>query len=182
MHLGSFHFGALMTMAATSNLGQILWDPQTRISVLRGGILGQREEYAALLEMLPPSFMKWSYDSPPSSRVLAPVAPRPARFLSPFRRGGRPKGYVPCPWHSQGVLRPGLTQHLTTSKCARPMLGAGTGCVVTGCPDAHVHMLMELLIGLNWTWMQIFWGQCFYFTTLSPFFTPLESSRAVGTY
>ena len=58
VHLGSFHFGALMTMAATSNLGQILWDPQTRSSVLRGGILGQREEYAALLEMLPPSFMK----------------------------------------------------------------------------------------------------------------------------
>ena len=29
------------------------------------------------------------------------------------------------------------------------MLGAGGGCVVTGYPDAHVHMLMELLIGLN---------------------------------
>lgn len=92
VHLGSFHFGALRTMAATSNLGQVLWCPHTHISVFRGGILGRREEYVALLEMLPPSFIKWSYGSPPSSSVLAPVAPCPARSLSPFCRGGRPKG------------------------------------------------------------------------------------------
>lgn len=184
VHLGSFRFGALRTMAATSNLGQVLWCPQTHISVLRGGILGQREEYVALLEMLPPSFIKWSYDSPPSSSVLAPVAPCPARSLSPFCRGGRPKGEVPCPWHSQGVLRPGLTHHLIMSKCVRSMLGAGGGCVWSLATLMHMSICSSwnFLLGGIELELRSVWCKCFYFTTLSPFFTPLESSRVVGTY
>ena len=91
VHIGSFHFGALTTTAAISNLGQVLWCPQTHISVLRGGILGPREEYVALLETLPPSFIKWSYDSPPSSSVLQDCSTS-YKISIPFLQGGRPKG------------------------------------------------------------------------------------------